>query len=566
MTPWDGPALPLIALAWPLLLGALAALPGLRPRVLWLLPAAPLPALLLAVVGVAAPVVVPDLLLGAVLAPEPTGLLLFGMTAGLWLAAGIFAVGAMAGTPRPAVFAGFWCLTLAGNLGVFLAGDVVTFYVAFAAVSLAAYCLVVQDRSGKALRAGRFYLVLAVLGEVCLLLGLLIGATAAGSLAIPAVRTALAAAELGPLALGLLIVGFGLKAGLMPLHAWLPLAHSAAPTPASAVLSGAIVKAGIIGLILFLPPQAVGWGQGLVLLGLGGAFLGAGLGLAQRQPKAILAYSTVSQMSLAVALIGAAVAGDGAMAPAAAFALHHGLAKGALFLSVGVIAATGERWRGGVLGVTALVALSVAGAPLTGGALAKAAAKADLPPATDLAVTLTAVTTSLLLAWCLAVLRGKAAGEAAARPGPMLLLPWLGLSLAALLVPWLLWRQGSSQPLAYLWQPATLWAAVWPIALGLTLAALAAWRGWRVVRLPEGDVAVLLERAARWALARLDRLAAALAALLPRLLDAGRLLGPALEAAARGERAMLRWQTAGLGVLALALVILLLADPGAPSG
>jgi multicomponent Na+:H+ antiporter subunit D len=256
MTLWTGPLLPLVALVWPLLLAALTVLPALRGRAVRLLPLAPAPALWLAATGTGEVTTAPDLLLGVTLGLDDARRLLLGMAAALWLLAGL-AAQPMAGRPHTAVFAGFWCLTLTGNLGVFLALDVVTFYVAFAAVSLSAWFLVVHDRTEPALRAGRVYIVMAIAGEVFLLLGLLLGAAAAGGTDIAAVRLALGTSGAGPVAIALLVAGFGIKAGLVPLHVWLPLAHPAAPVPASAVLSGAIVKAGLFGLIVFLPDGGV---------------------------------------------------------------------------------------------------------------------------------------------------------------------------------------------------------------------------------------------------------------------------------------------------------------------
>lgn len=278
---WTGPILPLAALAWPLLLAALIALPELRTHGVRLLPLAPLPALWLALAGNEAVTTAPGLLLGVTLGLTEGGRLLLGMAAALWCLAGL-AAQPMAGKPSAALFAGFWLLTLTGNLGVFVARDIVTFYVAFAAVSLAAWFLIVHDRSAKAMRAGKVYIVIALAGEVPLLVGLLLGADAAGSMMIADVRDAIRVTGLV-----LLVIGFGIKAGLVPLHVWLPLAHPAAPVPASAVLSGAIVKAGLFGLLLFLPEAT--FGPVLTGLGVTGAFAAALWGLTQWDAKAVLA-------------------------------------------------------------------------------------------------------------------------------------------------------------------------------------------------------------------------------------------------------------------------------------
>ena len=95
--------------------------------------------------------------------------------------------------------------------------------------------------------------------------------------------------------------------GLVPLHVWLPLAHPAAPMPASAVLSGAIIKAGVIGLIRFLPLDGslADWSAGLTSLGLVTAFYAVAVGITQANPKTVLAYSSVSQMGFVAAVLGA---------------------------------------------------------------------------------------------------------------------------------------------------------------------------------------------------------------------------------------------------------------------
>ena len=226
---------------------------------------------------------------------------------------------------------------------MFFAADLATFYLMFGLLSLAAWGLVIHDGTPRALRAAAIYLVLAVAGEICLLgaFALLAAATPGPSLAIrDVVMALLPQSPWRGLTLALLIAGFGLKMGLVPLHVWLPLAHPAAPMPASAVLSGAIIKAGVIGLIRFLPfdGSLADWSAGLTGLGLADRLLcGRGrhhpgqpqdrAGLLQRQPD--------GRSSPRCSARGWPAAAGVAMA-AAFYAAHHVLAKGALFLAVGV--------------------------------------------------------------------------------------------------------------------------------------------------------------------------------------------------------------------------------------
>ncbi|MBX9701568.1 MAG: hypothetical protein K2X74_19190, partial [Acetobacteraceae bacterium] len=336
----------LAAPAGPLALLAAWSAPALRrhiPGLLWL---APLPGLAAAVFAAEAPALVldADRLRFTFMLDAPAALLL-GASAILWCAAGLYARAYLGDGAEARRFAPWWLMTQAGSLGVFIAGDLLSFYLLFALVSLPAWGLIAQAGTAAARRAAAVTLLLAVLGEVALLLGfvLLADAVPGASIAIADAVAALRAGKAPDLALGLVLAGFGLKAGLVPLHVWLPLAHPAAPMPASAVLSGAIVKAGIIGLLRFLPVEGGEAALGLALgaIGFVTAFWGVGCGVVQQNPKTVLAYSTVSQMGLLAAALGLGVAaGQGGTAVAVAFAAScHVLAKGALFLAVGAAAA-----------------------------------------------------------------------------------------------------------------------------------------------------------------------------------------------------------------------------------
>jgi formate hydrogenlyase subunit 3/multisubunit Na+/H+ antiporter MnhD subunit len=491
MTFCFGPWLPLVALAWPLLLAGLVALPWGRPYGLRWLPLAPLPALWLGWFAPAEPTVLPGVFLGVTLGLDDGRALLLAMTAALWTLAGL-AAQRMAGERRIGVFAGFWGLTLTGNLGVLLAQDVVTFYIAFAAVSLAAWALVIHERSPAALRAGRVYIVLAVVGEAALLVGLLLGAHAAQSLQTADVRAALASAPAATQIVALLLVGLGIKAGLLPLHVWLPLAHPAAPVAASAVLSGAIVKAGLVGMMVLLPDGAAA--QVLMGLGLLGAFFAALWGLTQSNPKAVLAYSTVSQMGLMLLLVGA---GGMALAQVPYYALHHGMAKGALFLLVGVMylsISPAQRWA--VLAVAAVCAVTLAGAPLTGGALVKAAAKQPLPEFWAWALTLTSCTTTLVMGWFLWRLWQV---KLALAPARLWLGSWAVPVLAAgiaQLAPWLLWTDWTGRALSDAWSVALLLGSAWPVLLALPV--LAGLIRHPLPQRPPGDVLDLWRGGVNW--------------------------------------------------------------------
>ncbi|WP_198373022.1 complex I subunit 5 family protein [Roseomonas rosulenta] len=519
-------AAPLVPL---LLLGAMAW-PGLRDRAATLIWAAPLPGLACAVFATPDAALVVDARLRLGLALDAPGALLLGAASLLWCAAGVYARAYLAG-PGFTRFAAWWLATLSGSMGVFVAADLVGFYLAFTLASLPAWGLVIHDRTAQALRAGALYVLLAVLGEAALLAGFaLLAASSPGeSLAIADVLRAIGASPLRDVTIALLVTGFGLKAGLVPLHVWLPIAHPAAPMPASAVLSGAIIKAGVIGLLRFLPVGATpaGWGEALVVIGFVTAFWGVALGIAQRNPKAVLAYSSVSQMGVVAAAFGMGIAAGMAATPVAVafYALHHVLAKGALFLAVGVAAASGGAARFAVLVPAVVLALGFGGLPLTGGWLAKEAVKGELGAGVVglLAAASAAGSTLLMLHF---VRRLSFAADGAARPALALLLPWLALAAASVLLPWVLFPGALPSVLA----PDALLKAMLPVLVGAALVLpLARW-GARVPEPPQGDI-IVLARHLRGVTARCG------------------------DALARAESALRAWPAAGLALLVLTLAL-----------
>jgi len=405
----------LMTLLLPLLLPLMAIHQRLRPWLIRILPWAALPALLLAVLGAESMMLaLPYGLTGVLLGLDGLRRMFLMLAALLWLAAGGYAIRYMKGDPRAWRFAVFWLLTLAGNLGLILSFDVLTFYSFFALMTFAGYGLVVHTGSGDARRAGRIYLIMAVIGEGLLLAGLLSAVFVAGANPeLSGLPAAIGGSEQGVLITVLILLGFGVKAGIPLLHVWLPLAHPVAPTPASAVLSGVMIKAGLLGWLLMLPLGEISLPVlgGLVMtLGLLASLGGALVGVCQHSPKSVLAYSSISQMGLMTLMIGLIMA-DASLAPvlmpvAALFAVHHGLAKGALFLSV-----SARGYGVAYLVATALPALSLIGLPFTSGASAKLALKAGLPDSgvagaalLPLALSLAAIATTLLMVrffWCL---------------------------------------------------------------------------------------------------------------------------------------------------------------------
>jgi multicomponent Na+:H+ antiporter subunit A len=468
-----------------------------------LLALAPLPAVAAALVAPSGTtLVLPDALLGLTFVLDRPAAMLLGAAALLWIPGAVYARSMLeaAGSRR---FAMWWLITLVGNLGVFIAADLVGFFIFFTISSLAAYGLVVHDATPEARRAGAVYIALAVLGEALLLMGFVLAAAGSegASLAIRDVVAALPTSPWRDAALAFLMLGFGLKIGLVPLHVWMPLTYTAAPIAAAAVLSGAAVKAGVIGFIRFLPLETAlpAWGEALATIGFVSAFYGAAVGLTQANPRTVLAYSSVSQMGLLAAVLGMALAaGDGTGADAAAFyAMHHVLVKGGLFLAIGVAAVeSGRRWWP-VLFPAAVLSLALAGLPLTGGALAKAAIKAPLGDGIAGALaTLSSMASTILMLHFLRCLWQVSPQIAPAIAPAGLVAPWLAIAAAAVALPWAIHPAVANMPLQAALAPAALWEALWPMVVGALLAAVL--QHWlpSVPRVPPGDVLTLAMRAA----------------------------------------------------------------------
>jgi hydrogenase-4 component B len=490
------------AVGVPLLCALPAMLERCPDRLLRALAAgAPLPALLLAVASSADEALsLPYLFFGALWSLDELRRVFLLLTAGLWAVAGMYAAGYMAAA-RLRRFHGFWCLTLTGNLGLILSVDIASFYSFFALMTFAAYGLVVHDGGVRAQDAGRIYLIMAVLGELLLLAGLLLGTRAAGSVLLSDLPGAVAGSDSAVLIAGLLWLGFGVKAGLPLLHFWLPLAHPVAPTPASAVLSGAMIKAGLLGWLLVLPLEGalpVHWGFVIAGAGAVGSLGAAAIGVCQRETKTVLAYSSISQMGLMTLLLGAAVAEPAAaeaLVPVVAlYAVHHGLAKGALFLATGLKlpAAAGPRALVWVLIV--LPGLSLAGLPFTSGAAAKLLAKSVLePPAAAYwgsILALGAVATTVLVLrflLCMASSTGRGVNPARVTFG------WLACTAASIAcAAWIArtaagWWPAGAHTIALVPSWPDAWTLAWPLVAGGALAGLAMAARIRAPSVPAGD-------------------------------------------------------------------------------
>ncbi len=273
-------------------------------------------------------------------------------------AASLFGLGYGRHEEAPERILPFYPAYLAGMNLVVLSDDAFSFLVAWEFMSLTSWALVISHHEDREnVRAGYIYLLMASFGTLALLLafGLLAGSD--GNYVFDAIRASHPNSRLAALVLILALVGAGSKAGVVPLHAWLPLAHPAAPSHVSALMSGVMTKVAVYGFIriVFDLIGEPDWWWSIVVLTVGGitAVMGVLYALMQSDLKRVLAYSTIENIGIIFAALGLALAfkAEG-LALASALALtaglfhvfNHSLFKSLLFFGTGaVLNATGER-------------------------------------------------------------------------------------------------------------------------------------------------------------------------------------------------------------------------------
>ena len=322
---------------------------------------------------------------------DPLGLLFALVASTLWVITSVYSVGYLrAGNYRDqtSYFASF-ALCLSATIGLAFAANLVTFFVFYELLTLATYPLVVHNRNAEARSGGRKYLVYTLIAGQALLLAIVWtlslvpgGEFRPGGL-LPADLPTGTAITLFVLFIG----GVGVKAGLMPLHAWLPAAM-VAPTPVSALLHAvAVVKAGVFGCLrvvgfVFGPDlvRAIGMDTVLATVAATTILFGSFRALGETHLKRRLAYSTISQLSYIV--LGAALGSAAALAGAMFHIAAHGFMKITLFFCAGAIYTESHRddvtQLGGIgrqlpwtMGAFAVSAAGLAGTPLLAGFIGK---------------------------------------------------------------------------------------------------------------------------------------------------------------------------------------------------
>ena len=339
-------------------------------------------------------------------------------------AASLFAVDYMEHYGGKATYHALYLIMIAGMNGLVLSTDLFGVYLFLEVAAVASYALVAFGLGHDELEAAFKYLMLSVVASASILaaIGVIFGMT--GSLDFAAVAAALPGLDAGPvvaIASALFLMGFGLKAALIPFHAWLPDAHPSAPAPISAVLSGLLIKvSGVYALTrIFLNVFGLTPALSAVLMVLGTVSLvvAAFLALGQKDIKRMLAYSSISQVGYVV--LGIGLGTPLGIAGGLFHLFNHALAKGLLFLTSGSVQqATGTRdldAMGGlakrmpVTAATNLVgALSIAGVPPLNGFWSKLIIIVALVQAGQPVFALIAVLASVLTLWYYLLMQRKA--------------------------------------------------------------------------------------------------------------------------------------------------------------
>ena len=270
------------------------------------------------------------------------------ITAFMWLMTTIFSRDYFAHYRNRNRYYFFMLLTLSGTIGVFLSADLVTTFLFFEIMSFTSYVMVIHDERPQAIEASQSYMAVAVIGGLSLLFGIFLVNHQLGTTEIGAFYDAMhhfhGDKKMLYVAAGFMLVGFGGKAGMYPLHFWLPKSHPVAPAPASALLSGILTKTGIFGILIIseiIFSHDYYWGMVMLCIGVLGMFTGALLALFSVDLKRTLACSSVSQIGFIMVGVGMQdILGHHNALAVRGTLLHmvnHSLLKLLLFLAAGVV-------------------------------------------------------------------------------------------------------------------------------------------------------------------------------------------------------------------------------------
>jgi multicomponent Na+:H+ antiporter subunit D len=307
----------------------------------------------------------------------------------LWVITTVYAIGYMQGDKDRVRFFGFFALCVSTTVGVAFAENLLTFFLFYETLTICTYPLVVHAETPAALRAGRIYLTYTLIGGGFALIGSVMTLTVGGTLTLARAGVLSMDAGVWPLAAIFvsLVIGFGVKAAIMPLHGWLPVAM-VAPTPVSALLHAvAVVKVGAFGITRVIYNvfgvdllRDLGFATPLAWLAAFTILTASSIALTQNYLKRRLAYSTISQLSYIV--LGAALLTPLAATAAIVHVANQAFAKITMFFVVGAITRTTGKTRvdelDGIAGrmpwtmaAFTVAALSFVGVPLFAGFITK---------------------------------------------------------------------------------------------------------------------------------------------------------------------------------------------------
>jgi multicomponent Na+:H+ antiporter subunit D len=267
----------------------------------------------------------------------------------IWLLVTIYSFDYMKSMHNIKRYHTFTLITFGATLGTLISGDLLTLFLFFELMSFASYVLVIQEGDAQAMRAGFLYLIMTIGGGLALLFGILGVYTMTGTVAFTEGGFIAAGGTLSLASFIGFLIGFGVKAGMFPLHVWLPEAHPVAPSPASALLSGIMLKIGAFGLLRiifnvyeFRFLKEIGWINLLLVGAILTILLGSVFAIMQTNLKRRLAYSSVAQMGYV--LLGMALLSKQALIGDVFHIFTHAIMKSCLFLIAGtMILLTGKK-------------------------------------------------------------------------------------------------------------------------------------------------------------------------------------------------------------------------------
>ncbi len=271
------------------------------------------------------------------------GMLMALIASGLWFLSSLYAIKYMEHEHHRMRFDIFSLFSLAGMMGIVVTGNMFSFYIFFEMMAILSYLLVIHEETPEAMRAGLKYLFMGIIGGLTVLVAIVATYVITGS--VDLTKGGLAGLQSSPLFAVIFwsyIFGFAVKAGMFPVHVWLPDAHPVAPSPASALLSGVMIKAGAYAIIRTV--YAI-FGRGLVdgpalnqtllVLALITMMLGSAVAITQTEIKRLLAYSSIAQIGYVI--LGISMLSPKGLLGSLYHIFGHAMMKGSLFLAAGAI-------------------------------------------------------------------------------------------------------------------------------------------------------------------------------------------------------------------------------------